>query len=76
MGSWAVCVSTQAWQQGENHKAVYQLRDTVVDFSSFVSYRIMRLSPDSLAGNDLLELPGGPQEAWAVVLCGWGQGPC
>lgn len=41
----------QAWQEGENHKADCQLTDITVDFSSFVSYKITAMSPDSLADN-------------------------
>lgn len=47
----AVPVALQAWQEGENHKADCQLTDVAVDFSSFVSYKITAMSPDSLADN-------------------------
>lgn len=42
-------VSLQAWKEGENYQAVCQLRDSTVDFSNFISYKMRTVSPDSLA---------------------------
>ena len=50
----AVPVALQAWQEGENHKAVCQLRDSTVDFSSFPSRQCL-----------FPKLSEGHQEVWA-----------
>lgn len=53
--SGVVFVSVQAWQEGEKHTAVYQLRATMVDLSNFLSYRIMAMSLGSLAGHAIFK---------------------
>lgn len=53
--SGVVLVSVQAWQEEEKHTAVYQLRASMVDLSNFLSYRIMAMSPGSLAGHAIFK---------------------
>lgn len=60
----AVCVSIQAWQEGKSQKALYQLRAITVDLSNFLSYRIMTMSSDSLAGNAISKLARGTSGSW------------
>lgn len=53
--SGVVLVLVQAWQEGEKHTAVYQLRATMVDLSNFLSYRIMAMSLGSLADHAIFQ---------------------
>lgn len=70
-------VSVQAWQEGEKHTAVYQLRASMVDCpisSPIQSWQCLQVPLQAML---FLNLPGGSQEAcWAVVLWGRLQGTC
>lgn len=71
----AVPMALQEWQEGENHKAVCQLRDSTVDFSSSISYKIMAMSPDSLADNVYFQSCLGDFRKHGLGVLGrWGEG--